>query len=409
MKKMKMFVLLILLSAMTSGYSKHVAVKYNDFNVIFSGEFVANKKEQPVLTLKSLSGGLVCSGKPQVTEVMFFNYINPAYNGIFGKAYLSCNDGSKLLVNWGTKKMVLDKASGKAADPYGRSLSFYIDKNEVAVNNKLEQYKNDLANKPVLVDYRTYIKEEKPPVLIKEETSTPKPSVETVKNEEKPQPKVSPAVLKVEKKVQQKPAAVKNVKKVIPPAKPVVEKKSEKTIENKKEIVEPKAINVEKKQVKVEKEISNKVPAATIEKPVVKEIPAVIKKEENVSKNKAALEAPKAVEAEKNVVPVKLETKVPVKAETKIKSEEKKNQPDVKANVQPTPKEVLTTFTGDKQSEISELKKFKSNVEIKKEDEKIKKVNDSPGIAQPGNVFSLKNTLLKFNFGYNVSNPAHKF
>lgn len=435
MKKMKMFVLLILLSVMTSGYSKQVAVKYNDFNVMFRGEVVANKKEAPVLTLKSLSSGLVCSGKPQVTEVMFFNYINPAYNGIFGKAYLSCNDGSSLLINWKVKKMSLDKVNGTAQDAYGRLLSFYIDKNEVVVSKKMEQYKNDLSQKPILVDYRTNIKIEKPPVLVKDETPAPKSVEQSVKKEEA-QPKVTPAVVKSEKKVQPKPLGIKTEKKVAPQVKPAVikpavekvEKKIEKKVENNLEKSEPKVTNVVKKEVKEEKEILKKSPVVehiekvkNIEKPKVKEIPAVVKKEEKVSKNevketpkeaqkealkevskKVQIQAPKAVEAEKNIVPVKSETK---------KAAEVKKQPEQKTNIQatPTPKEVYSTFTEDKQSEISELKKFKSNVEIKKEEDKTKNINDSPSVAKPGNVFSLKNTLLRFNFGYNVTNPAQKF
>lgn len=427
MKKISIFVLLIFLSVMTSGYSKQVAVKYNDFNVMFRGEVVANKKEAPVLTLKSVSSGLVCSGKPQVTEVMFLNYVNPAYNGIFGKAYLSCNDGSSLLINWKVKKMSLDKVNGTAQDAYGRLLSFYIDKNDVVVSKKMEQYKNDLSQKPILVDYRTNIKIEKPPVLIKDETPAPKAVEPVVKKEEVPQ-KVTPAVVKSEKKVQPKPLAIKTEKKVAPQVKPAVikpavdkvEKKIEKKVENNLEKSEPKVTNVVKKEVKEEKEILKKSPVVehiekvkNIEKPKAKEIPAVVKKEEKVSKNEvketpkaiskdAQKEAPKAVEAEKNIVPVKSETK---------KTEDVKKQPEQKANVQvtPTPKEVYSTFTEDKQSEISELKKFKSNVEIKKEEEKTKNINDSPSVAKPGNVFSLKNTLLRFNFGYNVSNPAQKF
>lgn len=371
MKKMSILGLLIILSVMTSGYTKHVVVKYNDFNVMFKGEVVANKKEAPVLTLKSVSSGLVCSGKPQVTDVMFLNYVNPVYNGIFGKAYLSCNDGSSLLINWKVKKMSLDKVNGSAQDAYGRLLSFYVDKNEVVVNNKMGQYKNDLSQKPILVDYRTNIKIEKPAVLIKDETPAPKAVEQTVQKEEKVQPKVTPAVVKSEKKVQPKPLAIKSEKKVAPQVKPAVIKPAVERVEKKVEKVEPKVTNV-------------------------------VKKEEKVSKNENLKETQKAVEAEKNIVPVKSETK---------KAQEVKKQPEQKANIQasPTPKEVYTTFTEDKQSEISELKKFKSNVEIKKEEEKTKNINDSPSIAKPGNVFSLKNTLLRFNFGYNVANPAQKF
>lgn len=400
MKKMSIFVLLIFLSVMTSGYSKHVVVKYNDFNVMFKGEVVTNKKEQPILTLKSVSSGLVCSGKPQVTDVMFLNYVNPAYNGIFGKAYLSCNDGSTLFINWKVKKMSLDKVNGTAQDAYGRLLSFYVDKNEIFVNNKMEQYKNDLSQKPILVDYRTNIKVEKPPVLIKDETPAPKAVEQAVKKEEKVQPKDAPAVVKSEKKVQPKPSVIKSEKKAVPQVQPAVEKKVEKKVDK----VEPKATNVVKKE---EKEISKKTPVVkAVEMPKNKETPAVVKKEEKVSRNETlkdiSKETAKAVETTKNIVPVKTETK---------KIEEVKKQPEQKANVQvaPTPKEVFATFTEDKQSEISELKKFKSNVEIKKEEDKTKKINDSPSVAKPGNVFSLKNTLLRFNFGYNVANPAQKF
>lgn len=379
MKKIKMFVLLVLLSVITSGYSKQVVVKYNDFNVMFKGEVVANKKEAPVLTLKSVSSGLVCSGKPQVTDVMFFNYVNPVYNGIFGKAYLSCNDGSTLFLNWKVKKMSLDKVNGTAQDAYGRLLSFYIDKNDIVVSKKMEQYKNDLSQKPILVDYRTNIKIEKPAVLIKDETPAPNAVEQAVKKEEV-QPKVTPAVVKSEKKVQPKPLAIKTEKKVAPQVKPTAIKPVVEKIENDK----------------------------------IKEIPAVVKKEEKVSRNEfqkevsketqkaTQKETAKAVADEKNIVPVKSETK---------KVQDVKKQSEQKKNVQatPTPKEVFTTFTEDKQSEISELKKFKSNVEIKKEEEKTKKINDSPSVAKPGNVFSLKNTLLRFNFGYNVANPAQKF
>lgn len=423
MKKTSIFVLLILLSVMTSGYTKHIAVKYNDFNIAFRGELVADKKEAPILTLKSVSSELVCSGKPEITEVMFLNYINPAYNGIFGKAYLSCNDGSTLFINWKVKKMSLDKVNGYAQDAYGRLLSFYIDKNDVVVSKKMEQYKNDLSQKPILVDYRTNIKIEKPAVLIKDETPAPKTVEQAIKKEEV-QPKIKPAVVKSEKKVQPKPLPIKTekkVKQIVKPAviKPAVEKVKNR-VEKKIEKVESKVTNVVKKE---EKEISKETPIKAIETPKNKEVPAVIKKEEKVSEkvspkkisSKEVLkevpkkvqietpkEAPKAVEAEKNIVPVNVETK---------KVQEVKLQTEPKVNIQntPTSKEVFTTFTGDKQSEISELKKFKSNIEIKKEEEKTKNINDSPGIAKPGNVFSLKNTLLRFNFGYNVANPAQKF
>lgn len=368
MKKIKLLTLLILFSVVTSGYTKHVAVKYNDFNLLFSGSVVSEKNEALTLTLKSLSSGVVCSGKPQVTEVMFFNYINPVYNGIFGKSYLSCNDGSKLFINWKVKKMIIDKVNGSAEDAYGHKLSFYIDKNSTNVSKKLEQYKKDIAQKPILADYRTNIIQETPPVL----------NSQTI-----PQNVTPVSVKKVEKE------PVKEV--------PAVAKKEEKK--------EPKNINTKK--------VEKIAPKAKEEKPVA------VKKEEKVTTK----QAPKVVETEKKIVPAKCEKKdATVKTETKInkeendkileiKSEKKQTQQETKANVQPQnkSKEVVTTFHGDKQADVSDLKKFKSAVDIDSEKDKLKKINDSSPVAQPSNVFSMKNMLLKFTFGYNVANPAQKF
>lgn len=381
MKKIKLLALLVLFSVVTSGYTKHVAVKYNDFNLLFSGSVVSGKNEAPTLTLKSLSSGVVCSGKPQVTEVMFFNYINPVYNGVFGKSYLSCNDGSKLFINWKVKKMIVDKANGSAEDAYGHKLSFYVDKNTANVSKKLEQYKKDIAQKPILADYRTNILQETPPVLNSQTVPQNTTPVSVQKVEKEPVKEVQ-AVAKKEEKKEPKNISSKKIQKVAPKAATPVQK--------------------------------------TIEKPKAKEEnSAAMKKEEKVTEK----QAPKVVETEKKVIPVKCEKKVlPVKSETKInkeennkiieiKSETKQTQQETKANVQlqNKPKEVVTTFHGDKQADVADLKKFKSAVDVDSEKDRLKKINDSSPVPGQSNVFSMKNLLLKFTFGYNVANPAQKF
>lgn len=377
MKKIKLFTLLVLFSVFTSGYTKHVAVKYNDFNLLFSGSVVSEKNETPTLTLKSLSSGVVCSGKPQITEVMFFNYINPVYNGVFGKSYLSCNDGSKLFINWKVKKMIVDKANGSGEDAYGHKLSFYIDKNATNVSKKLEQYKKDIAQKPILANYRTNILQETPPVLNSQAASQNETPV-SVQKIEKELVKEIPAVAKKEEKKEPRNISSKKVQKIAPKATTTIQK----TIEKSK----PKEENS-----------------------------AAVKKEEKVTTK----QAPKIVETENKVVPVKCEKKVlPVQTETKINKEEndkileiKQTQQETKANVQAQnkPKEVVTTFHGDKQADVSDLKKFKSAVDVDSEKDKLKKINDSSPLSTESNVFSMKNLLLKFTFGYNVANPAQKF
>lgn len=395
MKKIKIFTCLILFSVFTSGYTKHIAVKYDDFNVIFNGEIVVDKKESPVLTLRSVPSGVVCSGKPQVTEVMFFNYINPVYNGVFGKSYLSCNDGTKLLANWKIKKMILDKANGSAEDAYGRKISFYVDKSEVSVNKKLEQYKKDLSQKPALSDYRTYIWTDTPPVLTKEEPVSPKITPAVVKKEENPSTKIVPVAAKKIRKLELKKTSVKNE-------------------ENSSAKIVPVCAKKEIKEIKVEQKKTPLV-SKNVEKPKDKEIPAVVKKEENVSQK----ESPKAVEAEKKIVPVSSVDKSKVNVEVKNKTQDavdikldvKKDQPVVAPNLSKlvTPKEVITTFNGDKHGDVTESKKFNSTVDVNQAEKKIKAVSDSPADSAPPTVFSNKNPHLKFTFGYNVSNPAVKF
>lgn len=382
MKKIKVLALLVLFSVFTSGYTKHVAVKYNDFNLLFSGSVVSGKNEAPTLTLKSLSSGIVCSGKPQVTEVMFFNYINPVYNGVFGKSYLSCNDGSKLFINWKVKKMIVDKVNGSAEDAYGHKLSFYIDKNAANVSKKLEQYKKDTAQKPILANYTTNVLQETPPVLNSQTVPQNEKPVSVQKLEKEPAKEV-PAVAKKEEKKEPKNINTKKVEKVTPKAIAPVQKTIEKS----------------KSQEKTKEKNS-----------------VALKKEEKVTTK----QAPKIVETEKKVVPVKCEKKVlPAKTETKIdkeennkileiKSETKQTKQEINAN-QNKPKEVVTTFHGDKQADVSDLKKFRSAVEVDVEKDKFKKINDSSPLPEQTNVFSMKNLLLKFTFGYNVANPAQKF
>lgn len=369
MKKINILALLLVFSMFTSGYSKHIAIKYNDFNVLFSGVMVSDKSGQPVLTVKSLSSGVVCTGEPQVTEIMALYFLNPSYNGIFGKSYLSCNDGTKLFVNW-KRNMMINRPNGSAEDAYGHKMSFYISNSASKVNDKIQQYKKDIASKPVLKNYRTNILYDIPPALIKEEVAPQKVTpIADVKKQ--PQSKEIPAVLNKEEKVE-----MKNVVNKI--EKPVVKKDSS--------VVK----NVTKPQVK------NVAVEVTTEKKVI------------------AKPVEKIVEPEKKIVPVKVEKVVePVKQEIKneipvsndkiidIKSEVKNNpQPSV------TPKEVVTTFHSDKHAEVSDLKKFNSPVN---QEDKLKAINETSPISQSSNVFSMKNLLLKFTFGYNVANPAQKF
>lgn len=421
MKKIKIFTFLVLFSVLTSGYTKHIAVKYDDFNVIFNGELVVNKKDSPVLTLRSVPSGVVCSGKPQVTEVMFFNYINPVYNGVFGKSYLSCNDGTKLLANWKIKKMILDKANGSAEDAYGRKISFYVDKSEVSVSKKLEQYKKDLSQKPALSDYRTYIWTDTPPVLTKEESTPSKTTSAVAKKEENSSTKIIPVAAKKIEKPESKKNIVKKNEKAITKRTPAIVGNVEKSevrdipaVVKKEENSSTKIVPVSaKKEIKVEPKKASDV--KNIEKPKDKEIPAVVKKEENVSQK----ESPKAVEADKKIVPVSSPNKPKINTEEKknvhqavdINLDVKKNQPisGPTPSASATSKEVVTMFNGNKHGDVTELKKFKTPIEISQDEKKIKAVSDSPAASAPPTVFSNKNPHLKFTFGYNVSNPAVKF
>lgn len=145
MNKCKLLVLLIIFSFLTSGYTKFIVFKYDDYNQIYKGFISKNDSIQPKIELQSMSSDVTCSGNPQINDISFLNYINPSSNGIYGKAYLTCTDGSNLYVYLKTKGFYLNKISGVGTDMYERKLSFYIDKNAQNVNSVFDKYKYEQA------------------------------------------------------------------------------------------------------------------------------------------------------------------------------------------------------------------------------------------------------------------------
>lgn len=138
------------MSLFASGYAKHVVVKYDDFNAIYKGTISQDVANKPYIELKSLTSGAICGGSPQITERNLFNYIIPSANCTLGKAYLSCNDGRNLYVNWSVRNFYLNEVSGVGNDIYGQKLSFYLGKNDKNADVVFEKYKNEQMAKPQL-------------------------------------------------------------------------------------------------------------------------------------------------------------------------------------------------------------------------------------------------------------------
>lgn len=360
MKRIKLFSLLILLSLITSGYAKHIAVKYDNFNTLFSGEITSNDDEQLILTLRSLQSDVVCSGKVQVTDFVLLYFINPSYNGVFGNANLSCSDGSKLSMNWKSRKLVLNNANGIAKDANGHRLSFYISRDQAIVNTKLETYKNDVAKLDSLNDYNRRVLVESKQVLVKDENSNAKEGSPAVQKKETNPVEAIPAVVQKEGKTSNNltPAVVKNEEKA-KVSQPVIVKDG---------------VNTNANTLKKSMKSDNKI------------IPVNVHIEHKINNPE--------VKKDNNAVELKLdENKLPI----------------VNADVKQPAKEVVTTFNTNKQSDISELKDLKTSVEVTSKVDKVKALNELSGISSPANVFSWKKFLLKLTFGYNVSNSAEKY
>lgn len=150
MKKINLLLILILFSALCTGCTKHIVIKFNDYNELMRGTITSNNSKNILIKVKVDSNGVTCSGKSKITNKTAANHILPTYRGLEGNIMLRCDDGRSRYLEWKILNLGLSNFRGIGEDALGNELSFYVDNNEKKVNDKFEQFKKDVAAKPLL-------------------------------------------------------------------------------------------------------------------------------------------------------------------------------------------------------------------------------------------------------------------
>lgn len=175
MKKINLLLILVLFSALCTGCSEHIVIKYNDYNELLTGTITGNNPKDALIKLKFNSSGIICSGKSKITNKTKANYILPTYHGLEGNVILKCDDGKSKYLEWKILNLGLSNFRGTGEDAYKNKLSFYFDENEKKVNDKFEQFKKDVAAKPLLKDFKPAAFYDPPQLKSKETKLTGEP------------------------------------------------------------------------------------------------------------------------------------------------------------------------------------------------------------------------------------------
>lgn len=152
MKKINLLLILVLFSALCTGCTKHIVIKFNDYNELMRGTITSNNSKNILIKVKVDSNGVTCSGKSKITNKTAANHLLPTYRGLEGNIMLRCDDGRSKYLEWKILNLGLSNFRGVGEDALGNKLSFFVDNNEKKVNDKFEQYKKNVTGKSLLKD-----------------------------------------------------------------------------------------------------------------------------------------------------------------------------------------------------------------------------------------------------------------
>ena len=136
-----------------SGCTANVAGKLDDYNEIATGTIDNNFLGGASVNLRFEKQNISCTGLSTIfytplSRLVMQAFLIPACNGQKGYVMMQCSDRTQFRTEWEVTGPFCGQYEGSGFDAHGRKFTYYINLKDKEVAKILEQYRNDIKDKP---------------------------------------------------------------------------------------------------------------------------------------------------------------------------------------------------------------------------------------------------------------------